>query len=410
MEPATARVLILGGGVAGVAAARALTAHSGRTHAQITVLDASPYLTYHSWLYEVATAAAEEEITERELFRVAAIPREELEDTFPDGSVQLLQEEIVDVDCAAKAVRCASGRIFRGDALVYALGSVPNDFLIPGVRENAIALKSLHDAARIHARLQELFRRASFGAPVRIAVGGGGFSGVEIAAELANYVRKLERTRVLPKGKVHITIVEARQRLLPALPEAIHTRAAYRLRALGVSLRLGAIIHHVGKDRFALASGEQERHDLFVWAGGVKPHPLAARVQGFPLNVHGAIQVEPSLAVRGLRGVFALGDAVDCGLPATAQIATKQGRGVARNIAAYLAGETLVPVEVKHEGFIIPLGGKYAIAAFPNFTFAGFFGWLVRKAADFRYLRSVLPFRDALQRFRFSLRTFSKND
>ncbi|MFA6512448.1 MAG: NAD(P)/FAD-dependent oxidoreductase [Patescibacteria group bacterium] len=412
-------VVICGGGFAGLSAARSIARSPGMEHAQITVLDDSVFYVYHAWLYEVATFTIEHGISQKRLRDFVCIPTESLEYLFSETNIRFVQDRVTSVDLASKTVRCESGRSYQGDVVLYALGSITNDFGVPGVPEHTVGLKNLEDALTIHERIQELFRDVQLHPRQRkVVICGGGLSGVEVGAELMHYIRHMERDHALPEGRVTVEIIEAGPKILSMLRDSVRKIAEYRLKKLGVTVRLNTRITSIAHDEYAVEDGAVSRHDLFIWTGGVKPNPVVQNIPGMPLDGHSCIMTEPTLQVQGHPGVFALGDAAACmplggkhPLPATGQIAWKEGIAVGPNIAAYLTGKPLHAVHVKQEGPVVPLGGKWAIAVLgPHTVFSGFIGFVIRRIADFRYLRSLLPFWEAVRFVAEGTRVFSKND
>lgn len=410
-------ILICGGGFAGFAAARKLAERNDIPGVRILVLDESVFHVYHAWLYEVATFALEHDIAEGALHDAVCVPTETLEAYDSHDCLQFIREEITGIDLATKTVITAEGHRYTGDVLIAALGSVTNDFGIPGINEYAFEMKTAEHAIAIHERMQELFRSVQLGSQhSRIVIGGGGTSGVELAAELANYIRHVEQRHHLPPNRMRVEIVEAQERILSGFPERARRIAEARLKKLGVTFCLGKTITRLSRDQYALADGTQHRHDMFVWTGGIKPHPVVATT-GFPLDKRGRILVDEFLAVHGYPGVFAAGDIAAFtpadakqALPPTGQVARQEGMQVAENCVRFLNTKPLLPAQIVQKGYVIPLGGRFAIAAFPGITFGGMLGYLLRRYVDFRYLAGIMPFWHAVVFFFSGVRLFSKND
>jgi len=294
-----------------------------------------------------------------------------------------------------------------------ALGSVMNDFGIPGVREHSIWLKHFDDAVRVRNAISDVCEaHGTSQEPLHTVIGGGGATGVELAGELVGYCKKIARNGMSAARTARVTIIEAGPRLLPGLPDGVATQAKKRLEALGINVRLGTTITEIQKDAVLWketvsgpdgtgdgATGTTPTH-VAVWSGGVKTNPLSEAVL-VPKDKRGRCMVDPGMHVGGERPeatVFAIGD-ISCFLnpatgqpiPGTAYVAIEEAKVAAHNIVAHIRGTAERHYRIpKHYPFIIPIHGKYALVSFGWLRVSGFLGWLVRLIVDLRYFMSIL--------------------
>jgi NADH dehydrogenase len=366
----TTRVLIAGGGFAGTAAARHL---GGEVEA--VVISQDNFLLFTPMLAEVAAGDVDPRHIVTPVRQLA--PRAGL----VQGTITALDPHHHTV-----TVTPVLGRdplVIEGDALVVSLGSVTNTYGVPGVEEHTLAFKSIADAIRIRNRLLALLETsAHVPEPLdnTVAVVGAGYSGAEVAAALADFLRPAAREyyRTAPPPKV--ILVDAVDRVTPALSPGLSKAAAAALRKRGVELVLGSAVASIEPDGLTLASGERVGARTIIWAAGVRPHPLVAEM-GLPTD-RGRLVVDDHLGAAP--GVWALGDAaaVPSGSgslsPPTAQFALRQGRYLGRFLPAMLAGERQVrPFSYRTKGELVSLGHRNAVGRVLGVPVAGIGGWFL---------------------------------
>ncbi|HYG56848.1 MAG TPA: FAD-dependent oxidoreductase [Symbiobacteriaceae bacterium] len=366
----TMQMIVVGGGYGGVSLVRRLEA-LGLGH-QVTLIDRNAS---HTVLTEIHQVAAGLELPE-----TYQIP-------FADmGSFRFLQAEVTGLDSAAGQLLTTAGPVHY-DLLVFAVGGIDADFGVPGVREHALTLHSLTEALTIRNRLEEL----PAGTPILIA--GGGFTGVELAAELG------ERYG----GGENITLVEGAPAILPGLPRRLQRRARRRLGALGVNVITGQFITRVdgpaaaGEGGMAhFADGSALPFGLLVWACGVRANPLIARL-GIPVDKAGRAVVGPNLETP-LPGVFVIGDAA-AGAPPTAQAASQQGAALALHLAARAAGRTAPVRPVRLLGALVALGHGYGAGVVTGLPLTGWVPALIKRVNVARWFRTAGGWAMALRYF-----------
>ncbi|MBO0710993.1 MAG: NAD(P)/FAD-dependent oxidoreductase [Acetobacteraceae bacterium] len=258
------------------------------------------------------------------------------------------------------------------DTLVIAVGSVTNDFGTLGAAQFAVPLDTPDQASRFHRRLLNACLRANQQAdPVRpgqlhIAIIGAGATGTELAAELHRTVRALVAyglNRIDPERDIHIVLLDAAERILPALPERISEAAADLLRRLGVEIRTRARVREVRADGVVLADGAFVPAELVVWSAGVKAPDFLGGLDGLEANRLNQLVVLPTLQTPGDPDIFAIGDCAavprdgySAPVPPRAQAAHQEAAHMVRQIRSRLQQGQLRPFTYRDFGSLVSLG------------------------------------------------------
>ncbi|NUQ61057.1 MAG: NAD(P)/FAD-dependent oxidoreductase [Pirellulales bacterium] len=382
MATETNRIVILGGGFAGTTVAlrlEQLLRHD--TNVEITLLDSENFFTFTPLLPEVPSGSIQPKhivFPLRALLKRTAVRQAEVK------AIDLDRRTLVAAHCQA----CGNDTL-PFDQLVLAMGSVPNYFGLPGVAQHSLSIKSLADAAALHAHVIDKLEHADLQDDPAVrrelltfVIAGGGFAGVETIAELNDFVRGARRfyPRISP-DEVRMVLVHSGPRILPEVSESLSAYALKILRKRGVEVLLETRVQSCTSDRVRLSSGEEIASRSFVWAAGTAPSPILDQLD-LPRVRGGRVAVDPTMAVKDRPGLWAVGDSaaiadvVTGGLcPPTAQFALRQGRQLAENIAATLRGEPLRLFRFKTLGLLAGLGRRCAVAEILGMRFSGFFAW-----------------------------------
>jgi NADH:ubiquinone reductase (H+-translocating) len=402
-------VVLVGGGFAGLTAARALRSAPVR----VTLVDRSNVHVFQPLLYQVATAGLAATDVSAPLRQVVRRQR----------NTTVLLAEVAGVDLAARRVRLAPGPTGAGprelsyDWLLLAPGAVPAWFGHDQWARHAPGLKELRDALEIRRRILLAFEAAeaeedgSARAPwLSFVVIGGGPTGVELAGALAEIARVqfVRSFRRIDTRAARLVLVEAGPRLLPTFPEDLSAEALARLRGMGVEVRLGTKVVDVddaGATVEPTAGGARERlvARTVLWAAGVRASPLLATL-GVPLDRGGRVAVEADLALPGHAEVFVLGDAAAVRngaapdgtprwVPGLAPAAIQMGRHAARQIARSLAGQPREPFRYRDKGTLAAIGRAAAVAEFGSWHLRGLVAWLLWVAV---HVWSLIGFRNRI--------------
>ena len=318
----THRVVIVGGGAGGLELATKLGDSLGRRkRAEITLIECARSHFWKPHLHQLAAGSMDLRVYETDYLAQSHWHHFRYligEMTGLDRSArQVLVAPFVDED--GDTVTTARGIPY--DTLVIAVGSRTNDFGTPGAREYAIALDDPAEAGRFHRRLVNAYIRAQTQAePLRpeqlhVAIIGAGATGVELAAELHNTTRTLVSyglDRIDPDRDIQLIVIEAADRVLPALPKRLSDAALELLENMRVSVRTASRVAEVLPDGVRLASGEVVPAELTVWAAGVKAPDFLRDLDGLETNRINQLVVRATLQTTRDDDVFALGDCAAC--------------------------------------------------------------------------------------------------
>ncbi len=390
--PSPTRILVIGAGFAGTNLVRAL---SGRLPGDctLTLVSDESYTTFNPMLPEAVGASVFPEhviVPVREMLR-------------PGPQRQFIMGSVAAVDWAARQIACRTlaGDIKLGfDHLVLALGNRARIDLMPGMAEHALPLKTVGDAMHIRNTVLRRLARIELesDAVLRQRLGhfivvGGGFSGVEVAGELVDCLRSIQRfyTRITTT-ELRVTVLHGMERLLPELPARLGAAALASLRERGVTVRLDTRAARVGHEGVVLADGELVAGRTVICTIGTAPNPLLER-PGLACT-GGRVVVQPDLSVPGHDGLWALGDcacvpnALDgTTSPPTAQFAVRQARHLAGNLVARLAGRPTRAFSYRSRGMMASIGHLKGVAEVAGVPLTGWPAWLVWRA----YYLSQMP-------------------
>lgn len=414
------KIVILGAGFGGLRTALDLVSYNIE-NTKIVLIDKTPNHDFHADLYEVAASYIEEKESKRlqklafeNIYGSVAIPIREIID---GKDIEFIQDEVVGLKPKVQKISLKKDGEIDYDYLVMSLGSITNFFNIPNLDKIAFPLKSVDDALNIRNSLDEIFYRKKKLEPIRIVVGGGGFTGCELAAELSDFVKKLAILHKHPLKLVEISIIEACPRLLNGTKPELWKVAQKRLVHLGIKLMLNSKITNAGKNSIVLENKKSVPFDLLIWTAGVKANPLVSKLLDAQFEREGCIVVDKYLQILPFNNVFGVGDNTycfddknQCPLPQTASVALSQAKICALNIYRKIKKEEVVPYRPPLARFVIPLGQKFAIADLGFITFYGFWGWFSKKLISLKYFLSILPLSKALSLWLFGTWVYAKND
>ena len=374
--PALPQVVIIGGGFAGLAAARRLR----NVACEVTIVDRHNHHVFQPLLYQVATAG----LSPGDIASpIRWILRKQ-------ARLRVLLANVERIDPAARQLVLDRGERLSYDYLIVAAGATHSYFGHDEWSAVAPGLKTLDDALALRRRLLLAFEEAEREKnPARqrflltFVLIGGGPTGVELAGALAEIARQAlkEQFDAVDPASARILLIEAGPSILPSFPEDLRRSARQSLQRLGVEVREGQAVTNV--EPGAVHVGEQriEAHTI-VWAAGVAAEPIA-RDLSQALDRAGRVIVNPDLSVPGHPAVFVAGDLASFShqtgkpLPGVAQVAKQQGARAAKNIARLIAGQPARPFHYYDPGNMATIGRNAAIADFGFLRVSGYLGWLL---------------------------------
>jgi NADH dehydrogenase len=370
----TSRIVVVGGGAGGLELATRLGDQLGRRdQACITLVDRSRTHVWKPLLHEIAAGSMDQGVHELDYLAQAHWHHF----GYRIGEMIGLDRSRREIQIAAhldeEGREVTPRRIESYDTLVIAAGSQSNDFGTPGVREHAISLDTPDAARRFHTRLVNACIRAQAQtAPLRsgqlhVAIIGAGATGIELAAELHYATRELVAyglDRIDPNKDIRLILIEAADRILPALPQRLSAAAATLLLKLGVQQRTSARVSEVTSQGVGLASGEFIPAELVVWSAGVKCADFMRDLDGLETNRINQLVVTETLQTSRDPNIFALGDCAACpwlgragvNVPPRAQAAHQQAAHLARQMRRRLRGHPLQPWRYRDFGSLVSLG------------------------------------------------------
>jgi NADH dehydrogenase len=391
------RVYIVGGGFAGLAAAKALA----NAPVEVTLVDRRNHHVFQPLLYQVATAAlspADISAPIRSILRGQA-------------NCQVVLATVTDVDLATRRLIGAGGYVHY-DSLVLGAGATHAYFGHDDWAPLAPGLKTLEDATELRRRILLAFESAEYEgseaarrAALTFAIVGGGPTGVELAGAIKEIAGQTlpEDYRHIDTRATRVIVFEGGDRLLPPFPPALSARAQRDLECMGVEVRLRSLVTGVTPQGISIGEEFIPVRNVF-WAAGVKASPLG-RALGVPLDRVGRVVVGPDLAIPGHPHVFVVGDmaaaaSADTGapVPGVAQAALQMGRFVGELIAREARGGAAPAARprfvYRDKGTMAVIGKAKAVAHVGRLQFAGFPAWLVWGGVHIAFL---VNFRNRLQ-------------
>ncbi|MEK7195943.1 MAG: FAD-dependent oxidoreductase [Patescibacteria group bacterium] len=408
------RIVIIGAGFGGLRTAMILGREVGKDH-EIILIDKNHYHTFHALLYEAATTS-QAVANHLDLHNVITYY---VDDIVESRHVKFIKADVTDIDISEGDIHFLDRDSLKYDFLVVALGSESNFFDIPGLKENALEIKSFVNALEIRDSIAALLDGKE---DIKIAVGGGGSTGVELSAEIQNWFNEIKMTR--SKFNPVITLINADPTILSGYDKNVVRLVSKRLARLGVKTLDNETVTKVSPNLVSLKSGREVPYDVFIWAGGVKANSILQTMK-LKLENKGrseasnnliCIPEDPSLKIYGR--IYGIGDAI-CArdasgnlTPMLVQPTLQQAKVAAKNIILELRGKEpkLIFKPFKNYPYIIPVGGKYAVGCVGPLVISGWPCWIAKGLVEINYLCSIMPPKKAFKIWLKGLMIFIQND
>ncbi|WP_374077146.1 NAD(P)/FAD-dependent oxidoreductase [Bdellovibrio bacteriovorus] len=373
---ASKKVIIVGGGFAGIKAAKAF---GNKKDVSVTLIDRRNYHLFQPLLYQVATAG----LSPAEI----SGPIRGILSKYQNISVFL--DNVKSVDLAEKKIEITDRKIDY-DYLILACGAKHSYFAHPEWEENAPGLKTLEQATEIRRRLLIAFEMAEKETNpekqkqhLTFVIVGAGPTGVELAGAIAEISRHtlMKDFRHIDPSQTRVLLIEAGSRILAAFDADLSRKAARDLEDLGVQIWTNTRVTEV-KESSVVLGDEVVKASTILWAAGVQPSSLNKSL-GVPLDRSGRVIIEKDLSLKDHPEVFVLGDQA-CyltedgkSLPGLASVAMQQGEHAAREILHEIGGKPRTDFRYLDKGQMATIGRRKAIAQIHNLKFSGFFAWIL---------------------------------
>ena len=406
------------------------------------LIDQNDHHLFMPSVYEIATTLFDDAKV-KELKDSITLP---LEQIFKNGPLKFHRARIEKINPLAQKMILNDRVQLKFDYLIMALGAETNFYDIPGLKEKALTLSNLNSAVKIRNEIEKKFCEALESKKVfKIVLGGGGVTGVELASEMCGYIKKLNK-----KYDAHIkpqtTIIEGQKNILPGFDSKLVLWARKRLEKLGVKIVTGDLIEEIRFESVLTQSGGRFDFDVLIWSGGIKPNHLINNLP-FKKDPRGRVMIKKNFCpmieaatpqtTGECSNVLVIGDnccLMERGrpLPQTAQMAIDEGRQAAKIILAKIhpvrgrgslfrdaiqsitqlaaSNGTVPPYKPIPNRYILPIGGKFALADLSSIKLKGFLVWLLKELVFLNYLISILPLPQALTHWFKAIRLFVKND
>jgi NADH dehydrogenase len=385
MDPVRPRVVIVGGGFGGLAAAKALK----RAPVDVTLIDRENYHLFQPLLYQVATAELAETDVAEPLRMVLGRQR----------NARVMLGEVTRVDLDRRCVTTNLGEV-PYDFLILATGAEPNYFGRDAWESIAPSPKSLDAALEIRRRVLTAMDQADgITDPVEqqllleFVVVGGGPTGVEFAGALGEARASLAKTlRLVDPRSMRVHLVQGQPRVLPSFPEDLSRKAATQLEQLGVIIHTGKRVTALDATGVTLDDGARLEAATVIWTAGIRPTSLAAKLPGE--HARGRVVVAPDLSLPGHPEVFAIGDMAHLEqdgvtLPGVSPVAIQEGRAAARSIVRSIEKRAREPFRYFDKGTMAAIGHFRAVAQVGRVHISGIAAWFMWGLVHLFYLAGV---------------------
>lgn len=388
------KVLIIGGGYAGIEAALTLNKKKKNDNLDITLIDKNQYHTLLTELHEVAGNRIPEEGI-----------RIDLKSIFKYTDVKLIMDEITTFDLKNNKVS-SEKNVYEYDYLIMAMGSSPNDFGIPGLKENAFTLWSFDDAIKIREHIKRCFVLASQEKDkderkrlLTFVVSGAGFTGVEMIGELAIWSKSLCKEHGIDRKEVRLIIVDMLPRILNTLDEKNSAKAhRYLEKKLNVEVMLNTRVTEITEKSLVYEGGEIPARTV-IWAAGIKAADSADTIEVERANRAGRIKVDEYCRSLEYKNVYVIGDLSGLSdeqgrpYPAMVENAIQTGHGAAMNVVNHSRGKEQKKVEVKFHGTMVSVGNYFCVSEIMGKNLPVWLSIIMKFLVNIHYLWEITGFR-----------------
>ena len=400
-------ILIIGGGYAGIAAAKKLSKeYKNNQDITITLVDKNPFHTLMTELHEVAGYRVEPDSVRVPFTKI-----------FGASKVNVSLDTITSIDFKKNQANSAL-RTYNYDYLVLGSGAEPEFFGIPGIKENSFTLWSYDDAMKLRHHIEETFEKAVAEQDrikrqrmLTFVVAGAGFTGIEMAGELLEWRDTMCAKWLIAKNEVRIAVVEAMSTILPMFEEDLRDKVAWYMKQHGAELLVNTPIVGAEPGVVKLKDGSTLETATFIWTAGVTGCAFAESLdlakgpfgrdtkagESPKKNRKGRLLVTDEIRSVDYPNVFPAGDNLwfiedEKPLPQIVETALQTGETAAHNIIADIEGHGAKKFKSNYHGFMVSVGGKYAVSNAMGIKLSGFFAMFMKHFVNLHYLIGVAGF------------------
>ncbi len=398
------KIVIIGGGFGGVYTALNLSKKFSKEEAEITLINKSNFFLFTPLLHEVATGG----LTPDSIV-------ESLHEVFRGTSVNVVEDTVLEVDRVNKNIK-TTGVTFMYDFLVLSTGAETNYFGISGVEENAFTLKHLRDAMDLRNHIIQTCEDAVKTKNKELlttAIVGAGPTGVELAAELQEYMQHTlciyYRNSGFKKEDIIVNLITTTPDVISQFPQKMRELAMVELIKKDIRVKTNAFVTNIEPGKISFKDNTTLQAYTIIWVAGVTPSfsRIKGIAEGFTIAKNGRVEVNEFLQSTVDSSLFSLGDSSGTH-PMLAQVAVQQAKTVAQNIEALVIGSLPTPFVFRQKGLLLSIGQWYAIGNFAGLTFRGRIMWWIWRTA---YLFNFLSWRKRFEiAFEWTENLFSPRD
>jgi NADH:ubiquinone reductase (H+-translocating) len=373
------KIIILGGGFAGVKAALTLCDQPGL---DIELISDNSNFRYYPTLFRTATGGRR---------MISSIPLNEI---FVDKKIKIIENQATSLNRAEKKVMLANKEEVAYDTLIIGLGVKTNYFGIDGLKDFSYGIKTVEEAEELKRHLHQ--QLCDENKPdLNYIVIGGGPTGIELAGALPSYLRKISKCHGINRKKINVTLVEAAPRLLPRMPKDVSRSVYKHLRKLDVKVMLKSKVEAETIDGL-MVDGRLIKSHSVVWTAGITNNEFFKQ-NSFQMSRSGKVRVNQYLQAEP--DIFVVGDNADTPFSGMAQTALHDGEYIASNLIRMKNGEEPLPYIAKKPIYVFPAGSHWAAVLWGKIRLYGVLGWMLRRAADFMAYRDYEPWHQAGKRW-----------
>lgn len=375
-------ILILGSGIGGYETFRTLNKLLKRHQLNqvITIVDRNNYFTFTPLLHEVMSGSVEPSH--------CALPLREIIYQTPH---QFIKAEVQKIDPEKKLVMTSEG-VINYDYCVMGLGSGVNFFGVPGANEYCYNVRTMDEVIRLRETIIKKLEDTRD--LTNITVVGGGFSGVEVAGQLAHLIKR-DFKKLYPNDTVTLSLVESGKIVVPQMPSKARQSIVRRLASLGVNLWLGVTVKEVEAGAILLGDGTKMKSDITVWCAGV--NNVAEQFLPKEYCERGRLPVSEFLVSTKIDTLYGVGDIIlghnigsNVLFPQLGEAAHRQGKYVAHHIANRLNKKSTEPFFFQSKGLLMPIGDRYGVAIFGKFILTGLVAWWLRRTVYVMFMPGLM--------------------